>query len=95
MILEFGISHVIDKCLCVMFGFHPGTMHVFKDNAYDDNNNIIRSIYQVPIIDDLGLKWMVNVENFMIIMKNISKNPQSVIFMPKIVASIAKAFPML
>lgn len=78
-----------------MFGFHPGTMHVFKDNAYDDNNNIIRSIYQVPIIDDLGLKWMVNVENFMIIMKNISKNPQSVIFMPKIVASIAKAFPML
>ncbi len=76
-----------------MFGFHLRTMHVFKDNKYNDNNNIIKSIYHVPIIDDLGLKWMMNV--FMIIAKNLSKSPQSVVFMPEIVAFIVKALPML
>jgi hypothetical protein len=95
MILEFGISHITNKCLCVMFGFHLRTMHVFKDNAYDDNNNVIKYIYQVPIIDDLGLKWMVNVEKFMIVVKNLLKSPQNVILMPKIVAFIVKALPML
>jgi hypothetical protein len=42
---NFGISHVIDKCLCAMFGFHPIIVHVSKDKAYDDNNNVIKSIY--------------------------------------------------
>jgi len=30
---KFGISHVIKKCLCAMFDFHLGTMHVSKDDA--------------------------------------------------------------
>jgi hypothetical protein len=30
---KFGISHVIEKCLCAMFDFHLGTMHVSKDDA--------------------------------------------------------------
>jgi hypothetical protein len=42
---DFGISHVIEECLCVMFGFHLGIVHVSKDEGYDDNNNVIRSIY--------------------------------------------------
>jgi hypothetical protein len=42
---DFGILHVIKKCLCVMFGFHPRTIHVSKDRAYDANYNVIRSIY--------------------------------------------------
>jgi hypothetical protein len=42
---NFRISHVIKKCLYAMFGFHFGTLHVSKDEAYDDNNNVIRSIY--------------------------------------------------
>jgi hypothetical protein len=33
---DYGIAHVIEKCLCAMFGFQPGTMHISKDNAYDD-----------------------------------------------------------
>ncbi len=95
MILEFGISHVIDKWVCVMFNFHPRTMHVFKDNAIDDNNNVIRSIYQILIIDDIGLKWMVNVEKFMIVAKNLSKSLQNIILMPKAMAFIVKALSML
>jgi hypothetical protein len=42
---EFGILHVIKKCMCTIFDFHPRTIHVSKDDAYDANNNTIRSIY--------------------------------------------------
>jgi hypothetical protein len=38
---NFKISHVIEKCLCAMFGFHSGLVHVSKDEADDDNNNVI------------------------------------------------------
>jgi hypothetical protein len=34
---DFGIMHVNEKCLCAMFSFQPGTMHIFKDNMCDDN----------------------------------------------------------
>jgi hypothetical protein len=42
---EFGILYVIKKCLCAMFDFHPRTIHVSKDDAYDANKNVIISIY--------------------------------------------------
>jgi hypothetical protein len=42
---NLGISHVIEKCPCAMFGFQLGTMHISKDDAFDDNNNVTRSIY--------------------------------------------------
>jgi hypothetical protein len=37
--------HVIEKCMCAMLGFHLRIVHVSKDDAYDANNNVIRSIY--------------------------------------------------
>jgi hypothetical protein len=54
---NLGILHVIMKCLCVIFGFHMGFVHVSKDKMYDDNNNVIRSIYQIPVLGDFGLEW--------------------------------------
>jgi hypothetical protein len=57
---DFGIAHVIEKCLCVMFGFQLGTMHISKDDAYDDNNNVTIIVYQVPIIIAQGLEWTFN-----------------------------------
>jgi hypothetical protein len=42
---EFVILHVTKKCMCALFGFLSKTIHVFKDDAYDANNNVIRSIY--------------------------------------------------
>jgi hypothetical protein len=56
---EFGISHVTKKCMCAMFDFHPRTIHVSKDDAYDANNNVIRFIYQVLVIGDLNLELKV------------------------------------
>jgi hypothetical protein len=32
-----------------MFGFQLGTMHTSKDNVYDDNNNVIKFVYQASI----------------------------------------------
>jgi hypothetical protein len=46
---EFGISHVIKKCLCAMFGLQSNIVHISKDDAYDDNYNVTKSIYQVLV----------------------------------------------
>jgi len=43
-----------------MFGFHSRIVHVFKDEAYDDNNNVIRSIYHVPVLGDFNFEWRVS-----------------------------------
>jgi hypothetical protein len=39
------IFHFIEKCPCAMFGFQLGNVHISKDNAFDDNNDITISIY--------------------------------------------------
>jgi hypothetical protein len=57
---DFGIAHIIERCLCVMFGFQPGIVHISKDDAYDDNNNVTIIVYQVSIIITPGLKWTLN-----------------------------------
>jgi hypothetical protein len=44
-----------------MFGFHLGTIHVSKNEKYDDNNNVIKYIYQVSVLGDFGLESRVNV----------------------------------
>jgi len=42
---DLRIFHLIEKCPCAMFGFQLGIMHISKDNAFDDNNDITISIY--------------------------------------------------
>jgi putative sterol carrier protein len=51
---------VTKKCLCAMFGFLLGSIHVSKDAMYKDNNVVISSIYQVPSSGRQGLQWMVS-----------------------------------
>jgi hypothetical protein len=57
-----------------MFDFRPWTMHVSKDDAYDANNNVIKSIYHVSIIGDVSLEWRVNVKKFKIIVEIFQKD---------------------
>jgi hypothetical protein len=92
---EFGISHVIEKCMCAMLGFHLGIAHVSKDDAYDANNNLIRSIYLTLVIGDLVLKWRVNFGRFKIVMENCFENFQNIILMPKTTTLVANAIPHL
>jgi hypothetical protein len=56
-----------------MFGFQLGTMHTSKDNAYDDNNNVIRSIYQVLVTVKQGSKRTFDIEKNSIIGENFPK----------------------
>ncbi len=42
---KFGILHDTKKCLCAMFNFHRRIVCVFKDDAYDVNNNVIKYVY--------------------------------------------------
>jgi hypothetical protein len=60
-----------------MFGFQFGTMHTSKDNVYDDNNNVIRSIYQVLVTTTQGSKWTFNIGKFSIIGKISPKIPKT------------------
>jgi putative sterol carrier protein len=47
---------VMKKCLCAMFGFLLGSIHVSKDVVFGDNNVFISSIYQlVPSFGPQGL----------------------------------------
>jgi hypothetical protein len=64
---EFGISQMTKKYLCVMFGLQPDTIHISKDDAYDDNNGVTRSIYQVPVNVSQGLEWILNGRMFNIV----------------------------
>jgi len=63
-------------------------MHV-KDNADNVNNNVIKSIFQVLVIGNLGLEWRLNVKRFKIIVENLLKSFHNIILMPKIVAFVA------
>jgi hypothetical protein len=78
-----------------MFGFHPRIVHVSKHEAYDDNNNVIRSIYQVVVFGDFGLEWRVNARRFKIIVENHPKSSQNIVLMLETMASIANAISHL
>jgi hypothetical protein len=49
LVNDLGVVHVTKKCLCAMFGFLVGSIHIIKDIVYDDNKKIIMEIYQVSV----------------------------------------------
>ncbi len=71
-----------------MFDFHLGIIRVSKDDAYDANNNVITFIYQVLVINDMGLKWRVNFRRFKIVAKNLPIKSQNFVLTDKTIASI-------
>jgi hypothetical protein len=50
-----------------MFGLQPNIVHISKDDAYDDNNNVTRSIYQVLVNVSQGLEGIFNGRMFKIV----------------------------
>ncbi len=76
-----------------MFGFHLGTIHVSKNETYDDNNNVIRSIYQVLVLGDFGLESRVNVGRFRIVVENFPKSFQNIVLTPKNCSIYCKCHP--
>jgi hypothetical protein len=71
-----------------MFGFQSRIMHISKD-IYDDDNNVIRSIYQALVNITLALEWTFNVRKFKIIGKNLPKSYLNTILMLSIIVYVA------
>jgi hypothetical protein len=70
---NLGICHVIEKCLCAMFEFQPLTMHISKDNAFANNNNVTKSVYQVLLLNAHELGWTFCASRFRTIGENSPK----------------------
>jgi hypothetical protein len=67
------ICHVIEKCLCAMFGFQPFTVHISKDDAFDDNNSVIKFVYQVLLMSAHGSGWTFCASRFRTLGENYPK----------------------
>jgi hypothetical protein len=70
------ITIVIEKCLCVMFSFQHGSLHIFKDAAYDANNNISSSVYQISIATIQGQEWVVSSRRYKVVCANVFAHSQ-------------------
>jgi hypothetical protein len=57
-----------------MFGFHLGIMHISRNETYDDNNKVMKSICKTHVFGPHGLQWMVNEGRFRIVGENITIN---------------------
>jgi hypothetical protein len=62
-----------------MFGFQLGIVHSSNSNAYDDNNNVIKSIYQGLVTTTQQLECTFSTEKNSIIRKNLPKNSQNIV----------------
>jgi len=71
---DLGIFRVSEKCLSVMFGVQLRIVHISKNDAFDDNNNITRFIYQVLFPSAHRLGWILHVDRFRIVGENLPKS---------------------
>jgi hypothetical protein len=79
----------MEKCLCAMFGFLLGSVHVSKDVACGENNVVISSIYQlVPSSGPQGLQWMVENGMYQTIGKSLVRSSQDAVFTSSTTTSI-------
>jgi hypothetical protein len=70
LIDDSGNEKVTKKCLLYMFGFQCGSIHVSKDDAYDDNNVVKNSIYQEFVSNLNVVHWDVKVRRYGIVGDN-------------------------
>jgi hypothetical protein len=67
-------------------------VHTSKDKVYDDNNDVIRFVYQASITTTQGLEWTPNIGKFNIIGEILPKNFQNIVLMLGIIPFIANDF---
>jgi hypothetical protein len=54
-----------------MFGFQPRSLHIFKDVAYDANNNVSSLVYQISISIVQGQEWVVSFGCYKVVGVNV------------------------
>lgn len=70
------ITIVIEKCLCAMFSFQHGWLHIFNYAPYDANNNISSSMYQISIATIQGQEWVVSSRCYKVVRANVFAHSQ-------------------
>jgi hypothetical protein len=45
MVDNLGTIVISEHCLCAMFVFQPGSLHISKDVSYDSNNFVSSFLY--------------------------------------------------
>jgi len=54
---DFENVRIIKKCFSYMFDFQHGSIHLFRDAAYNHNSVVKNSIYQESISNPNGVHW--------------------------------------
>jgi Na+/H+ antiporter NhaA len=49
MVNNSKTTSMFEQCLCVMFSFQLGSLHISKDVSYDSNNLVLNLVYQIPL----------------------------------------------
>lgn len=52
------------ECLCAMFGFLIGSIHISMDTTCDDKNIITNGICQLTLFGSHGLYWLVSISRY-------------------------------
>jgi hypothetical protein len=61
MVDDSRTTSISEQCLCTMFSFQLGSLHISKDVSYDSNNFIVNSVYLIPMTSLRGRWWVVGV----------------------------------
>jgi hypothetical protein len=51
---NLGTTFASEQCLCIMFAFQLGFLHISKDVLYHSNNLVLSSLYQIPTMSSQG-----------------------------------------
>jgi len=54
-------------CLCTMFAFQLGSLHISKDVLYDSNKFVSNSLYQIPITSSHERQWVVGSSHYRVV----------------------------
>jgi hypothetical protein len=90
MVDNLGMTSMSKQCLCAMFLFELGFLHISKDVSYDYNNLVLNLVYQIPVTSSQGGQWVVGCSCYCIIGNSFTHNFQKTILMPRITRSMVK-----
>ncbi len=81
---------MFEKCLCDMFGFQLGSLHISKDVAFDANNNVSNSVYWMLGATIQGQEWVVSFGCYKVVGDNVFAHSKETILMPWKTTSMVK-----
>jgi len=90
MVDDLGMIATYEHCLCTMFTFQLGSLHIFEDVLYDPNNFVSSSLYQIPTTSSQGRQWVVGYGHYRIVGDKLAHNFQETILMVGITSSTVK-----